>query len=85
NWAKIQRMFEENQLVEGKIIRKVKGGFKVDIGLDAFLPASQIARRPVGDLDQYLGQIYKFRIIKLTKRRRNVVLSRKQVLDEART
>ncbi|MBI5117204.1 30S ribosomal protein S1 [Candidatus Poribacteria bacterium] len=85
NWAKIQRLFEENQLVEGRIIRKVKGGFKVDIGLDAFLPASQIARRPVGDLDQYLGQTYKFRIIKLTKRRRNVVLSRKQVLDEART
>ncbi|UCD58380.1 MAG: 30S ribosomal protein S1 [Candidatus Hydrogenedentota bacterium] len=85
NWAKIQKLFEENQLVEGKIIRKVKGGFKVDIGLDAFLPASQIARRPVGDLDQYIGQTYKFRIIKLTKRRRNVVLSRKQVLEEARS
>jgi small subunit ribosomal protein S1 len=85
NWSIIQRLFEDNQLVEGRIIRKVKGGFKVDIGLDAFLPASQIARRPVGDLDQYLGQTHKFRIIKLTKRRRNVVLSRKQVLDEART
>jgi len=85
NWAKIQALFEENELVEGKIIRKVKGGFKVDIGLDAFLPASQIARRPVGDLDQYLGQTHSFRIIKLTKRRRNVVLSRKQVLEEARS
>lgn len=85
NWAKIQELFENNQLVEGKIVRKVKGGFKVDIGLDAFLPASQIARRPVGDLDQYIGQTHKFRIIKLTKRRRNVVLSRKQVLDEARS
>ncbi|RJP19537.1 MAG: 30S ribosomal protein S1 [Candidatus Abyssobacteria bacterium SURF_5] len=85
NWAKIQKLFEDNQLVEGKIVRKVKGGFKVDIGLDAFLPASQIARRPVGDLDQYLGKVYKFRIIKLTKRRRNVVLSRKQVLEEARS
>ncbi len=85
NWAKVQKLYEENELVEGKIVRKVKGGFKVDIGLDAFLPASQIARRPVGDLDQYLGQTYKFRIIKLTKRRRNVVLSRKQVLDEARS
>ena len=48
NWAKIQSLYEDNQLVEGKIVRKVKGGFKVDIGLDAFLPASQIARRPVG-------------------------------------
>jgi small subunit ribosomal protein S1 len=85
NWAKVQKLFEENELVAGKIVRKVKGGFKVDIGLDAFLPASQIARRPVGDLDQYLGQTYKFRIIKLTKRRRNVVLSRKQVLDEVRS
>jgi small subunit ribosomal protein S1 len=85
NWAKIQTLFEENKLVEGKIVRKVKGGFKVDIGLDAFLPASQIARRPVGDLDQYIGQTYDFRIIKLTKRRRNVVLSRKQVLEEARS
>jgi len=85
NWAKIQKLFEDNKLVEGKIVRKVKGGFKVDIGLDAFLPASQIARRPVGDLDQYIGQTHKFRIIKLTKRRRNVVLSRKQVLDEARS
>ena len=85
NWAKIQTLFEDNKLVEGRIVRKVKGGFKVDIGLDAFLPASQIARRPVGDLDQYLGQTYEFRIIKLTKRRRNVVLSRKQVLEEARS
>jgi small subunit ribosomal protein S1 len=85
NWAKIQTLFEENKLVAGKIVRKVKGGFKVDIGLDAFLPASQIARRPVGDLDQYLGQTFDFRIIKLTKRRRNVVLSRKQVLEEARS
>jgi small subunit ribosomal protein S1 len=85
NWAKIQKLYEDNELVEGKIVRKVKGGFKVDIGLDAFLPASQIARRPVGDLDQYLGKVYKFRIIKLTKRRRNVVLSRKQVLEEARS
>ncbi|GAB4346502.1 MAG: 30S ribosomal protein S1 [Candidatus Abyssubacteria bacterium] len=85
NWAKIQKLYEDNNLVEGKIVRKVKGGFKVDIGLDAFLPASQIARRPVGDLDQYIGQTYKFRIIKLTKRRRNVVLSRKQVLEEARS
>jgi small subunit ribosomal protein S1 len=85
NWAKIQEKYENNELVEGKIIRKVKGGFKVDIGLDAFLPASQIARRPVGDLDQYIGKTYEFRIIKLTKRRRNVVLSRKQVLEEARS
>jgi small subunit ribosomal protein S1 len=85
NWAKIQKLYEDNQLVEGKVIRKVKGGFKVDIGLDAFLPASQIARRPVGDLEQYIGQTDKFKIIKLTKRRRNVVLSRKQVLEEARS
>ncbi len=85
HWAKIQKLFEQNELVEGKIVRKVKGGFKVDIGLDAFLPASQIARRPVGDLDQYIGKTYKFRIIKLTRRRRNVVLSRKQVLEEARS
>jgi small subunit ribosomal protein S1 len=85
NWAKIQERFENEELVEGKIVRQVKGGFKVDIGLDAFLPASQIARRPVGDLGQYLGQSFEFRIIKLTKRRRNVVLSRKQVLEEARS
>ena len=85
NWTKIQKLFDENEVVEGKIVRKVKGGFKVDIGLDAFLPASQIARRPIGDLDQYIGQTLSFRIIKLTKRRRNVVLSRKQVLEEARS
>ncbi len=85
NWTRIQEIYESEGAIEGRVVKKVKGGLKVDIGLDAFLPASQVARRPTSDLDQFIGKRLSFKIIKLTKRRRNVVLSRRQVLEDERS
>ena len=83
NWTKVQRAYDQDDMVEGKIVRRVKGGLKVDVsGLDAFLPASQIASRPVGDLDKFLGETWAFKVIKLSRRRRNIVLSRRKLMEE---
>jgi small subunit ribosomal protein S1 len=84
NWTHIQRIYEEDGVIEGVITRRVKGGLKVDIGIDAFMPASQLTWRPTGDLDRYIGQRMEVKIIKLTKRRRNVVVSRRRLLEEQR-
>ena len=84
NWAHIQEIYEADGTIEGRIVRRVKGGLKVDIGIDAFMPASQLTWRPTGDLERYLGQTMEFKIIKLTKRRRNVVVSRRKLLEEQR-
>jgi small subunit ribosomal protein S1 len=84
NWAKIQEIYEDDGVIKGKIIRRVKGGLKVDIGIDAFMPASQLTWRPTGDLERYLGETMEMKIIKLTKRRRNVVVSRRKLLEEQR-
>jgi len=82
NWTHVQRVYEEDGVVDGRITRRVKGGFKVDIGLDAFLPASQVSLRPAGDLDRFVGETLPFKIIKLTKRRRNVVVSHRKYLED---
>jgi small subunit ribosomal protein S1 len=84
NWTHIQKIYEDDGLIEGRIVRRVKGGLKVDIGIDAFMPASQLTWRPTSDLDRYLGQVMEVKIIKLTKRRRNVVVSRRKLLEEQR-
>ena len=84
NWAHIQEIYEADGVIEGKIVRRVKGGLKVDIGIDAFMPASQLTWRPTGDLDRYIGESMDMKIIKLTKRRRNVVVSRRKLLEEQR-
>ena len=84
NWTQIQRVYEQDGTIQGRIVRRVKGGFKVDIGVDAFMPASQLTWRPTGDLDKFLGETMEVKIIKLTKRRRNVVVSRRKVLEEQR-
>ena len=84
NWAHIQEIYEADGTIEGRIVRRVKGGLKVDIGIDAFMPASQLTWRPTGDLERYLGQTMELKIIKLTKRRRNVVVSRRKLLEEQR-
>jgi len=84
NWTHIQRVYEEDGVIQGKIVRRVKGGLKVDIGIDAFMPASQLTWRPSGDLERYLGETMDLKIIKLTKRRRNVVVSRRKLLEEQR-
>ncbi len=84
NWTHIQRIYEEDGTIEGRIVRRVKGGLKVDIGIDAFMPASQLTWRPTSDLERYIGQTMELKIIKLTKRRRNVVVSRRKLLEEQR-
>ncbi len=84
NWEHIQEIYENDGVIEGVITRRVKGGLKVDIGIDAFMPASQLTFRPTGDLERFIGQRLEVKIIKLTRRRRNVVVSRRKLLEEQR-
>lgn len=83
-WDDIEKAGEEGHFVEGVVIDRVKGGFTVDIGVKAFLPTSQVDVRPPKNLDQYLHQRYRFKVIKLNKKRGNVVLSRRSVLEQER-
>ena len=83
-WDRLAELSEADGIIEGTIINKVKGGFTVNIGVRAFLPASQVDLRPPRNLDKYVGQNYQFKIIKLNKRRGNVVLSRKALLEKER-
>jgi small subunit ribosomal protein S1 len=83
-WDEISEACEKDELVEGTVVAKVKGGLSVDIGVKAFLPGSQVDIRPTKNLDQYLGKTYKFKIIKFNKKRGNIVLSRRLLLMEER-
>ena len=84
-WEKIKTAFDDNQPVPGTIKRKIKGGATVDLmGVDAFLPGSQIALRRVHNIEDLVGKEYEFKILKLNKRRRNIVVSRRVILEEER-
>ena len=83
-WNDISRAAESEEVIEGTIIAKVKGGLSVDIGVKAFLPGSQIDLRPVRNMDTFIGKKYKFKVIKFNKRRGNIVLSRRALLEEER-
>ncbi|MGE0617115.1 MAG: 30S ribosomal protein S1 [Bacteriovoracia bacterium] len=83
-WDEISQACENDQLVEGTVISKVKGGLSVDIGVKAFLPGSQIDTKPVKNLDKFIGQRLKFKIIKFNKKRGNIVLSRRAVVAHER-
>ena len=84
-WEKIRVAYESDQPVEGVLVKKIKGGVVVDLmGVEAFLPGSQIALRRVPNIDELLGQKYEFKIIKLNKRRRNIVVSRRVILETER-
>ena len=84
-WERIRVAYESDQPVEGTLVKKIKGGVVVDLmGVDAFLPGSQIALRRVPNIDELLGQKYEFKIIKLNKRRRNIVVSRRVILEQER-
>ena len=84
-WERIRVAYETDQPVEGTLVKKIKGGVVVDLmGVDAFLPGSQIALRRVPNIDELLGQKYEFKIIKLNKRRRNIVVSRRVILETER-
>ncbi len=81
---KIWNSLEEGAVVEGKIVSRIKGGLSVDIGVNAFLPGSQVDLRPVRNLDKVIGESFEFKIIKLNKRRGNIVLSRRVLLEAER-
>ncbi len=83
-WDRLEDVEKKDGIIEGVVISKVKGGLAVDIGVRAFLPGSQVDFRPARSLDKYVGKAYKFKIIKLNKRRGNVVLSRKVLLEKER-
>lgn len=84
-WERIRLAYENDQPVEGTLVKKIKGGVVVDLmGVDAFLPGSQIALRRVPNIDELLGQKFEFKIIKLNKRRRNIVVSRRVILENER-
>ncbi len=84
-WDRVKDAYDQQQVVEGKLVRKIKGGVVVDLyGVEAFLPGSQIALRQVQNVDALLGQTVQVKIIKLNKRRRNIVVSRRAVLEEER-
>lgn len=83
-WNDISKAAENEEVIEGTVIAKVKGGLSVDIGVTAFLPGSQIDLRPVRNMDQYIGKRYKFKVIKFNKKRGNIVLSRRALLEEER-
>ena len=83
-WEEISRAWNEDQVIEGKIVSRIKGGLNVDIGVMAFLPGSQVDIRPIRNLEKLIGSTLKFKIIKLNRRRGNVVLSRRILLEKDR-
>ena len=85
-WDSIKDAHDTGNTVQGRLMRRIKGGIVVDLfGVDAFLPGSQIDIRQVKNFDQFLGQEFPFKIIKLNKARRNIVVSRRAVLEEERS
>ena len=83
-WDEISNAYQADEPVEGTVISRVKGGLAVDIGVKAFLPGSQVDLRPVRNLENVVGQKLKFKIIKFNKRRGNIVLSRRALLETER-
>lgn len=84
-WEQVTKLFEENKPVEGIVTHKVKGGLSVDVGIPAFLPGSQIDLQRVLDFDQYVGQTVVASILKLNKKRGNIIISRRKYLTEQRS
>jgi small subunit ribosomal protein S1 len=85
NWNKIASVFQDDGLIKGKVKSVVKGGLMVNIGVEAFLPASQIDIVPPKDLQQFVGNTYDFKIVKINDDRRNVVLSRRELIEQERS
>jgi small subunit ribosomal protein S1 len=83
-WDEISAACERDEIVKGTIVGRVKGGLSVDIGVKAFLPGSQVDIRPVRNLDQYISKEFEFKVIKFNKKRGNIVLSRRVLLEKQR-
>ena len=84
NWEKIISTCQEGSVITGRVRSKVKGGLIVSIGVDSFLPASQIDIQPPKNLDQYVGQTFDFKVVKINQERRNIVVSRRELIEEQR-
>lgn len=85
NWEKIVKVFQGEGLIRGKVRSVVKGGLTVNIGVEAFLPASQIDIIPPRDLQQFVNNTYDFKIVKINEDRKNVVLSRREIIEQERS
>ena len=85
NWDKIVKVFEDGGLVKGKVKSVVKGGLMVNVGVEAFLPGSQVDIIPPKDLNEFVGNIYEFKIVKVNDERQNIVLSRREVIEAERS
>ncbi|MCD4777575.1 MAG: 30S ribosomal protein S1 [Desulfobacterales bacterium] len=83
-WEEIKKTFDEDGTVEGVILTRVKGGFSVDIGVQAFLPGSQADLRPIRNLDDLVGKKLEFKMLKYNRKRSNIVLSRRAILEQER-
>ena len=83
-WEEIKNAYDEEGVVTGVIVNRVKGGFSVDIGVQAFLPGSQADLRPIRNLDDMVGKTFKFKILKYNRKRSNIVLSRRALLENER-
>lgn len=81
-WEYIVEHCKEGSIIRGRVMRKVKGGLMVDIGMEAFLPGSQIDNKKIKSLDEYIGQEYDFKILKINLDRKNIVVSRRELLQE---
>lgn len=84
NWEKIVKVFHDGGLIKGKVKAVVKGGLTVNVGVEAFLPASQIDIIPPRDLQQFVGNTYDFKIVKINEDRKNLVLSRREIIEQER-
>lgn len=83
-WEYLVNNCTEGSIVKGKVMRKVKGGLMVDIGMEAFLPGSQIDNKRIKNLDEFIGHTYEFKILKINTERKNIVVSRRELLEEER-
>ncbi|NGX28281.1 MAG: 30S ribosomal protein S1 [Candidatus Anoxychlamydiales bacterium] len=83
-WEHILKSYKEGSVIEGRVARKVKGGLMVDIGIEAFLPGSQVDNKRIKNLDDFVGKKYDFKILKINVERKNIVVSRRELLEEER-
>ncbi len=83
-WDDIKKIYDSDDVVQGVVTNRVRGGFSVDIGVEAFLPGSQVDLRPIRDFDHLVGNSFDFKILKYSKKRNNIVLSRRVILEKER-
>ena len=84
NWERIVNTCEEGSVITGRVRTKVKGGLVVNIGVDAFLPSSQVDIQAPKNLDQFVGQTFDFKVVKINRERKNIVVSRRELIEERR-